>query len=144
MSDVRVFLSFDVDHDVDLRNTLCDQSHRGGSGFTVSSNSETGDVTDRWSDAARRRIRDADQVIVICGEHTDQSVRVASELRIAEEEKRPHFLLWGRRELMCTMPVGAKRSGCMYSWNWETLLQQIAEARRSARPLEIPEHYKRP
>ena len=142
MSDVRVFLSFDVEHDADLGELLSEQSRRGGSGFLVSARSEAGAVTDRWCDAARRRIRDADQVIVICGEHTEDSLQVNSELRIAQEEEKPYFLLWGRRERMCTMPARVARAGCMYSWSWEILLQQISD--RKPRPLDVPDHYKRP
>ncbi len=142
MSDVHVFLSFDVDHDVDLADLLSDQSGRGGSGFLVSARSEARMVTDRWCEAVRRRIRDADQVIVVCGEHTKDSVRVNSELRIAQEEQKPYFLLWGRRERMCTMPARVTRAGCMYSWSWEILLQQISD--RKPRPLDVPDHYKRP
>ncbi len=144
MSDVHVFLSFDVDHDVDLADLLSDQSGRGGSGFLVSARSEAGMVTDRWSDAVRRRVRDADQVIIICGEHTEKSIQVNSELRIVQEEKKPYFLLWGRRERMCTMPARVTRAECMYSWSWEILLQQISDTLRNARPLDVPEHYKRP
>ena len=144
MSDVRVFMSFDVEHDADLGELLAEQSRRGGSCFQVSARSEAGMVTDRWCDAARYRIRGADQVIVICGEHTEDSVQVNSELRIVQEEKKPYFLLWGRRERMCTMPARVTRAECMYSWSWEILLQQISDTLRNARPLDVPEHYKRP
>ncbi len=141
MSDVRVFLSYDVEHDVDLGELLSEQSGRGGSGFLVSARSEAAMVTDRWCEAVRHRIRDADQVVV-CGEHTKDSVRVNSELRIAQEEQKPYFLLWGRRDRMCTMPARVTRAGCMYSWIWEILLQQISD--RKPRPLDLPDHYKRP
>ena len=144
MGDVRVFMSFDVDHDADLGDLLSEQSGRGGSGFQVSARSERGALTDRWCDAVRRRIRDADEVIVICGEHTQVSAQVDSELRIAKEEEKPYFLLWGRRAQMCTMPARATRAESMYSWSWETLLQQITETLRSARPGDVPERYKRP
>lgn len=144
MSDVRVFLSFDVDHDEDLCELLAEQSLRGGAGFLVAARSRPGTVTDDWCEAVRRRIRDADEVIVICGEHTEDSVRMSAELRIAQEEEKPYFLLWGRRERMCTMPTQAPRAGCMYSWTWEILLRQITDTIRSAQPLEIPERYKRP
>jgi hypothetical protein len=144
VSDVRVFLSFDVDHDEDLRELLLEQSRRGGSGFLVTARSEAGMVTESWCEAARRRIRDVEQVIVICGEHTEDSLRMSSELRIAQEEKTPFILLWGRRERMCTMPARVPRAGCMYSWTWENLLQQISDTLRNAAPLDIPEHYKRP
>ena len=45
---------------------------------------------------------------------------------------------------MCTKPVGFKRDDGMYSWTWEILQNQIAATLRNARPLEIPERYKRP
>ena len=144
MSDVQVFLSFDVDHDADLAELLSEQSQRGGSGFVLSGRSEGGDVTDRWCESVRRRIRAADEVIVLCGERTQDSLRMNSELRIAHEEKKPYFLLWGRRDRMCTMPARVTRNESMYSWTWEILLQQIAETLRNAEPLEVPERYKRP
>ena len=140
---VRVFVSFDVEHDADLGDRLSEQSRKGGSGFHVASRSEAGAMTDRWHDGVRRRVRDADEVIVICGEHTGASDRVTTELRIAQEEQKPYLLLWGRRERMCSMPAGVKRSACMYTWTWETLVNQVAQTLRDARPLEIPENCKR-
>ena len=144
MSDVRVFLSFDVDHDHDLSELLSEQSSRGGAGFVVTARSDAGTVTDPWCEAVRRRIRAADEVIVICGEHTEDSLRMSSELRIVLEEEKPYFLLWGRRERMCTMPARAPRAGCMYSWTWEILLQQISDTLRNAQLLDVPDRYKRP
>jgi len=144
MSETTVFVSFDVDHDRDLGERLSAQLQRGGSGFVVSARSESGMVTERWCESVRRRIRNADQVIVICGEHTEDSLRVNSELRIAQEESKPYLLLWGRRERMCTMPARVARAGCMYSWTWEILTQQVTETLRKAQPLEVPERYKRP
>jgi len=140
---VRVFLCFDIDHDADLGDRLSEQSRKGGSGFHVASRSEAGAMTDRWQDGVRRRVRDAEEVIVICGEYTAASDRVNTELRIAQEEQKPYLLLWGRRELMCSMPVGVKRTACMYTWTWETLVNQVAQTLRDSRPLEIPENCKR-
>ena len=88
-------------------------------------------------------MRDADEVVVICGEHTATSERVNIELRIAGEEQKPCLLLWGRRERMCSMPIGVKRTACMYSWTWETLVHLVAQTLRDAQPLEIPENCKR-
>jgi hypothetical protein len=68
---------------------------------------------------------------------------VNAELRVALEEQKPYLLLWGRRERMCSMPLGLKRTACMYSWTWETLVGLVAQTIRDARPLEIPENCKR-
>jgi hypothetical protein len=95
--------------------------------------SERLSATDEWSERVRRGIREADQVIVICGEHTEASPRVSVEVRIAQEERTPYFLLWGRREIMCTKPIGAKPAEGMYSWTGQILQDQIALTSRRAR-----------
>ena len=100
-------------------------------------------MTDRWHAGVRRRMRDADEVVVICGEHTSTSERMNTELRIAREEEKPCLLLWGRRERMCSMPVGVTRTACMYSWRFDTLIHLIAQTLRDAQPMVIPESCKR-
>jgi hypothetical protein len=143
MPNVRIFMSFDRDNDEDLHDLLLEQSRRQSSGFEISARSEATTMSDRWDERVRRQISDADEVIVICGEHTASSVRMNAELRIAQEEQKPYFLLWGRRERMCTKPAGSKRDDSMYSWTWEILQDQIVSTLRSARPREVAERYKR-
>ena len=116
MSTIQVFVSFDVEHDKELYERLLAQSRAPGSGFSVLGGSERSTPTDVSNVRVRRRISEADQVIVICGEHTEASERVSAELRIAQEDGTPHFLLWGRREVMCTKPIGAKPAEGMYNW----------------------------
>ncbi len=143
MPNVRIFMSFDPDHDQDLHDLLVEQSRRQSSGFEISARTEAATMTDRWDEKVRRQISEVDEVIVICGEHTASSVRVNAELRIAQEEQKPYFLLWGRRERMCTKPAGSKRDDSMYSWTWEILQDQIVTTLRNARPREVAERYKR-
>ena len=81
---------------------------------------------------------------MICGEHTNDSARVAAELRMAQEEGKPYMLLWGRRERMCTKPSGARPSDAMYSWTPDVLENQIGATLRSSRPPVVPESCKRP
>ena len=143
MPNVRIFMSFDRENDEDLHDLLLEQSRRQASGFEISARSEATTMTDRWDDKVRRQISEVDEVIVICGEHTASSVRMNAELRIAQEEQKPYFLLWGRRERMCTKPAGSKRDDSMYSWTWEILQDQIVSTLRNARPREVAERYKR-
>jgi hypothetical protein len=144
MAKVRIFLSFDPDNDEDLRDLFLEQSCKQCSGFEVWARSEAASMTDRWNERVRRQISESDEVIVICGEHTSSSVIVSAELRIAQEEQKPYFLLWGRRDRMCTRPVGSKRDDSMYSWTWQILQDQITTTLRNARPREVAERYKRP
>ncbi len=143
MGKIRVFLSFDLENDEDLHDLMLEQSARASSGFEISAGSEAGAMSDRWSATVRRQIGDADEVVVICGQHTGMSPRMEAELHIAQEARKPYFLLWGRRESMCTRPAGARPADSMYSWTWEILRNQIIMTLRNARDREIPSQFKR-
>jgi hypothetical protein len=60
-------------------------------------------------------------VIVICGQHTHAATGVATELRIAREEKMPYFLLWGYDGKTCHQPISALATDKIYKWTWENL-----------------------
>ena len=127
-----VFVSFDTDHDGELYDRILEQSRMPGSGFAVSGSSPRTPATDTTREATSRRIARADQVIVICGEHTDASVGVFSELRAAQEAGKPYFMLWGRREVMCCKPQGARAAEGMFSWTRQVLQDQLALNQRKA------------
>jgi hypothetical protein len=143
MSRVRVFLSFDPVHDGDLRARLLSEAEKSCSGFEIFACSETTAMTEAWTERVRRRIVASDEVIVICGEHTQDSVRAATEIRIAQEEQKPYFLLWGRREVMCTKPIGARPSEGMYSWTPAILREQISVVLRSTVSRDAAERLRR-
>ena len=128
---VRVFVSFDTEHDEHLYELLLEQSRLAASGFEVLGCSACLREGRLGSGILRQQIREADQVIVICGAHTGNSPSVAAELRIAREERKPHFLLWGRRAIMCTKPRGAETAEGMYSWTPEILQERVAYMRRT-------------
>lgn len=131
---VDVFVIFDAEHDGDLYELLSTQSDSPGCRFSVIAGSSKGSSDDEdWQESARRRIRKADQVIVICGEHAESSPHIHSELLIARDERKPYFLLWGRRDAMCTKPIGAKPAEGMYRWTLQFLHDQIAFHLRNRR-----------
>jgi len=131
-NEIRVFVSYDREHDGDLYDLLVEQTSTGTSGFEISARSEAQSATDYWDEGLRRAIREVDEVVAICGECSDGSSRMGAELRIAQEENRPYVLLWGRREAMCTKPSTAKPADTMYSWTREILRNQILTLRRLA------------
>lgn len=143
MSDVRVFVSFDLEHDGDLWADMLEQSRQTGSGFRISAHSEPRQMSDLWEQRQRAQIRDADEVIVLCGAHTAECMRMSAELRLVQEEEKPYFLVWGRREVMCTRPAGAHPHDSMYSWTPSILRAQIAYALRKDRPSEALASFKR-
>ena len=129
---IRVFVSYDREHDGDLRERLAEQAARPTSAFEIVGYSRDRSAKDLDDEALRRAIRGTDQVIVLCGEHSGESGRMGAELRIAQEEQRPYLLLWGRRDPMCRKPATAKPTDCMYTWTVDVLQQQVIHLRRTA------------
>lgn len=151
MARTRVFVSFDREHDADLVALLRSQAKRTDSTFeivpltagTPRQGDANGAASDAPSDPARAAIQSADEVVVICGEHSCDSKSMAAELGIAREESKPVLLLWGRREKMCTKPEGATAADAMYSWTRDVLERQISFVLQNAKPRPIPENCKR-
>ena len=101
-------------------------------------------MTGSWDEVVRRRMRVVDEVIVICGKRAAASRSVSAELRIAQEDQKAYFFLWGRRESMCSKATGARPADSMYSWAWGILQYQIIATLRNARPRKVAKHCKRP
>ena len=123
----QVFISFDYDHDLDLKNALVGQSRLPDSPFEISDWSIKEPSAD-WKQKARERIRRSDVVAVICGLHTDTAVGVNEEIKIARDERKPYFLLAGRGE-GSKKPSAALASDKMYTWTWENLKKLIGGGR---------------
>jgi hypothetical protein len=119
-ANVPVFISFDYDHDEDLRTLLVGQSKHDDSPFFISDWSIKDASTD-WKDKARTRIGRVDQVIVICGKHTDSATGVNVEIGITREEKKKYFLLAGRADGGNKKPTAALESDKLYEWTWANL-----------------------
>src|SRR5207237_4319662 len=94
MAGKRAFISFDFDHDEDLRTLLVGQAKNPDTPFEITDWSVKEAMTGDWKEKARRRIRQVDLVIVVCGEYTHTATGVSAELNIARDEKKPYFLLW--------------------------------------------------
>jgi hypothetical protein len=143
MTRTRIYVSFDRENDSDLGELLDAHSHRPGSTFEVMKSQHRKTTHTDWDTDTRTRIRAADEILVICGERTHESMLVSLELTIAQEENKPYMLLWGRRDKMCTKPDGARKLDAMYSWTRAILESQISATIRDSKPLIVPENCKR-
>jgi hypothetical protein len=129
MAKKRVFTSFDFDHDEDLRNLLVGQAKNPDTPFELADHSVKEPMAGNWKEKVRTRIRGVDIVLVMCGEHTDTAAGVSAELSIAQEEKKPYFLLSGRANKTCKKPKTAKDSDKIYNWTWDNLKALIGGSR---------------
>lgn len=117
----RVFTAFDYDHDEFLRTALVGQSRHEDTPFEICDWSVKEPFTGDWEKKVRARIKKCGQMVVICGEHTHTATGVATELKIAQEETLPYFLLWGYADKTCYKPTSAKATDKIYKWTWDNL-----------------------
>jgi len=129
MSKKRAFISFDYDHDSDLKRLLVGQAKNTDSPFEIIDMSIKEAISIDWKASARRRIKSCDVVIVICGERTSTATGVDAEIKIAQEERVNYFLLKGRANKVCVRPKNAKTSDKIYDWNWKNLKLLLNGAR---------------
>ncbi len=129
MTKTRAFISFDFDHDEDLRNLLVGQSKNPDSPFEIADYSLREPLSGDWKSKIRTRIKMTECVIVICGHNTDTASGVSVELSIAKEEGKPYFLLWGREEGQVKKPTSASQQDKIYKWSWENLKSLIHGSR---------------
>lgn len=127
MAKTRVFISFDYDHDNDLKNLIVGQARNPDSPFEIADWSIK-EASANWRSEAQRRIRRVEQVIVICGQHTDKARGVSVEVSLAREENKPYFLLRGRSDKTFRKPRGTE-SDKVYKWTWHNLKNLIGGGR---------------
>jgi hypothetical protein len=129
MNKKRAFISFDFDHDEELRNLLVGQAKNPDSPFEISDYSLKEPFTGDWKEKVRNRIKKTEVTIVICGHQTDSASGVSAELSISKEEKIPHFLICGRSDGKFTKPTSATTDDKVYKWTWDNLKSLIGGAR---------------
>ena len=118
----RIFVSFDFDNDKSLKNLFVGQSRREATPFNVADFSvKEAITTGNWKREVRDKIARVEQVVVICGEHTDKARGVSAEIDIARKLGKPYFLLKGRSGKACKKPKSAKTRDKIYPWTWKNI-----------------------
>jgi hypothetical protein len=129
MAKQRIFISFDYDHDSDIKMLLAGQAKLEDSPFDFKDGSVKEHLTGDWKTKVKGRMQNCDQVAVLCGEYTHSAAGVSAEVEIAQELKMPYFLLEGRSGKTCTKPKSAKSTDKLYSWTWPNLKKLIGGSR---------------
>jgi len=118
---VPTFISFDYDHDEDLRVMLVGQSKNPDTPFSIADWSVKEPMTGNWKQKVRGRIQRTKVMAVICGHHTNTASGVNAEILIARELGIPYFLLSGRASGTNRKPKAALSSDKMHNWTWKNL-----------------------
>lgn len=118
---IKAFISFDYDHDLELKNALVAQSKLDDLPFEINDVSTKQAIDSNWKKYARNKIKESDVVIFICGKQTDKAVGVTAEMSITLEEQANYFLLCGRNDENVQKPSNAKKEDKIYKWTWDNL-----------------------
>jgi hypothetical protein len=121
MSKKKVFISFDYDHDLVLKDFLVGQAKLPDSPFELADWSIKEHIDENWKAKAKTRIKQVDVVAIICGLNTNTATGVSAELKIAQSEKVPYFLLAGYKDKTNIKPSAALDTDKMYKWTWDNL-----------------------
>ena len=118
---VPMFISFDFDHDEDLRVLLVGQARNPQSPFSIADWSVKQAMAGDWKEKVKSRMRRTSVMAVICGHSTHTATGVNAEIKIAREIGLPYFLLSGRAAGRNRRPTAALASDKMYDWTWPNL-----------------------
>ena len=121
MAKVKVFISFDFDHDSGLKAMLVGQAKNDDSPFEIADYSVKEELSGDWKEKVRARIKKVDQVIILCGENTDTASGVNAEVKLTREENKPYFCLAGYADKVNKKPNATLSTDKLYKWTWDNL-----------------------
>jgi len=118
MSKKRVFISFDFDNDLNLKNLLAGQAKLPDSPFEISdwSLKEAAPQKD-WEDKALAKIKRSDIVVVIAGTSTYRASGVKKEVNMA----RNNNIKTNQIKSQGTNPTRVENAGILYDWTLDNL-----------------------
>lgn len=121
----RVFVSFDYDHDLALRNFIIGQARLNDSPFLVADHSlKEAAPEPLWELRARRAIARSEIVLVMLGPRTRFAKGVLKEIRMAKELGRPIVQIIGYRDGSAGLRIPG--AGRVYAWNWSNLKKLLS------------------
>lgn len=125
MAKTRVFISFDFDNDLELKEDLIAQSRRQDSPFSIANWSmQEAAPESKWEQEAEARIKQSDVVIVMLGYNTHQAPGVRKEVAMTNKNHIRIFQLKPQDRNCKPVP----NAGTVYSWTWPNLKKLLDES----------------
>ena len=116
----RVFLSYDHEHDSDMKNNLIAESKRSDSPFSINDLSIREETLD-WQQKARAPIEKSDVFVILLGDDTHQASGVRREARMARQIGKRRFQLRKQRH----NPKPLENFGEVVAWKWKNLKKYL-------------------
>lgn len=114
----RVFISFDYDNDLKLKNLLAGQAKLADSPFEISDWSLKEAAPEKaWEKKAETKIKNSNIVVVIVGDKTSKASGVKKEVAMARKNKVSLVQI----KVQGTTPSRVADAGTLYDWTWDNL-----------------------
>ena len=131
MAKLRVFASFDFDHDHDLKGNFVAQAALPESPFSFVDVSLKEAYPDKeWLGRAQRAISKCDVLVVLLGPNTHSAEGVLQEINIAKGAKKRICQLQPRNQKR----LQVKGAGPVIPWKWTEIYKWLYEGRTGGKP----------
>lgn len=119
-----IFISFDYDNNLDLKNLLVGQAKNPDSPFEISdwSLKESAPQWD-WENKAEAKIKNVDIVVVITGTYTYRASGVLKEIALARKHSKKIVQI----KPQGTNPIRVFDAGVLYDWTWDNLKSLLSQ-----------------
>ena len=122
MAKTKVFVSYDYEHDSNLKDTFVAQSKLQDSPFSINDVSIR-EPTPHWQQKARSAIEGCNVFVVLLGDHTFQARGVIREVKMAIELNKKRFQLRKKGQ----WPKSLRGAGEVVVWKWMNLQKWLAK-----------------
>jgi hypothetical protein len=126
MNDPRTFISFDFDHDEEVKKLFVGQSKNSKTPFTIQDWSAKSSMPQsKWEEIVKEKINKCNILIVLVGKYMASATGVAKEIKMAKDQDVPFFGVYvSGANSESNLPEGLKR-GRTISWGWEGIAKAI-------------------
>jgi len=121
LAKTKVFVSYDYEHDSDMKNNLITESKKPDSPFSINDLSLNTKVPD-WQQKAREAIKKCNIFIVLLRENTHQATGVLREVKMAKQLNKKRIQL--REKGHCPKPL--EDAGDIVAWKWKNLKKWLS------------------
>lgn len=121
MPKTKVFISYDYDHDRQLKETLVGQAKLPDSPFSVVDISIQAELQN-WQQEARKAIEACDVFVVLLGEYTHEARGVRREAKMAKDLGKTRFQLRKKGH----WPRSVDGAGEVVAWKWKNLKKRLS------------------
>ena len=117
MPNVNIFVSFEFDKDLDLKNAFYSQAKTLSPHRLVNCSLNEAYPDQSWQDKARSAIKQCDVLVILVGQDTHNAPGVLTEVKIARRLKKPVFQVIPQRRTY----TGLLGIDASVKWQWKRI-----------------------